>query len=327
MLQASSPPDVQDLGEDDSDYFRFVHGRSLNALNTTYMLPVDEDEIKRSELHHRMLQFVFQGKNYVGPVKRTLQFGERRRVLDLGTGAGHWAIDMADEFPSADVIGIDLAPIQPRSVPPNCTFELCDLNQSNIPYPSEYFDMVHARSMHTGVRDYPRLLREVARVLRPGGLVLLIESDLIPVVAVDGQAVALPRDETNLNGWFTLWRVYRECLRRQEIDISLPQRLSELLTASQAFENIVTHSGHIPVGFWPKDEHQLTVGQLQWLDYDLFIPALKPFFLSMDLPESNVDRILKDAQRDLYYPSTPFFTLIHIVYALKRNQGQATHSR
>lgn len=46
MLQASSPPDVQDLGEDDSDYFRFVHGRSLNALNTTYMLPVDEDEIK-----------------------------------------------------------------------------------------------------------------------------------------------------------------------------------------------------------------------------------------------------------------------------------------
>jgi hypothetical protein len=46
MLQDSSPPDVQDLGEDDADYFRFVHGRSLNALNTTYMLPVDEDEIK-----------------------------------------------------------------------------------------------------------------------------------------------------------------------------------------------------------------------------------------------------------------------------------------
>lgn len=98
MSQGSSPPDLQYLGEDDSDYFRFIHGRSLNALNTTYMLPVDEDEIKvnfisfsrprridsrlppqRSELHHRMLQFVFHGKNYIGPVKRALQFGERRR--------------------------------------------------------------------------------------------------------------------------------------------------------------------------------------------------------------------------------------------------------
>ena len=174
-------------------------------------------------------------------------------------------------------------------------------------------------------------------MLRPGGLVLLIESDLTPVVAVDGKAVALSRDETKLGGWFTLWRVYRECLRRQGIDISVPQRLSGLLTATQAFENVVTHGAHIPVGFWPKgkvlyrlssksynlsskDEHQLTAGQLQWLNYDLFIPALKPFFLSMGVPESNVDRTLKNAQRDLYYPSTPYFALIHIVYALKRTK-------
>jgi hypothetical protein len=70
-----------------------------------------------------------------------------------------------------------------------------------------------------------------------------------------------------------------------------------------------------------KDEHQLTVGQLQWLDYDLFLPALKPFFLSTGVSESNVDRILQEAQRDLYYPSTPYSSLIHVVYAVKRNQG------
>ncbi|KAK2466867.1 hypothetical protein APHAL10511_001125 [Amanita phalloides] len=322
MSSDSSP-----LGDDDSDYFRIVHERSLNTLNTTYMLPVDEDEVKRSELHHRMLQFVFQGKNYVGPVKQTLQFGERRRVLDLGTGAGHWAIDMADEFPGAEIIGVDLAPIQPRSVPPNCTFELCDLDQSSLPYPNNYFDMVHARSMHMGIRDYPRLLREVARILRPGGLVLLIESDLSPAIEADGQIIALPCDRTDLNGWYTVWNIYRECLRRQGIDITVPQRLSELLATTQAFESVVAHDGHIPVGFWPKDEHQLSVGQLQWLDYDLFIPALKPLFLSTGVPESSVDRVIKEAQRDLYYPSTPYFTLIHVVYAVKRNQERATHSQ
>lgn len=35
-------------------------------------------------------------------------------VLDLGTGKGYWAIEMADEFSRADVIGIDMAPIQPE---------------------------------------------------------------------------------------------------------------------------------------------------------------------------------------------------------------------
>jgi hypothetical protein len=30
-------------------------------------------------------------------------------------------VDMADEFPHVDVTGVDLAPLQPRVVPSNCT--------------------------------------------------------------------------------------------------------------------------------------------------------------------------------------------------------------
>lgn len=32
--------------DDDSDYFRTIHGRALNTLNDRYMLPVDHDEVK-----------------------------------------------------------------------------------------------------------------------------------------------------------------------------------------------------------------------------------------------------------------------------------------
>lgn len=86
------------VGDDDSEYFRNLHGRTLNTLNTNYLIPVDDDQVKasssssfifllalilsaqqRSELHHRMLQFVFGGRNYVGPVKEVLQFGQQRK--------------------------------------------------------------------------------------------------------------------------------------------------------------------------------------------------------------------------------------------------------
>lgn len=32
-------------------------------------------------------------------------------MLDVGTGTGMWAIDPADEYPAARVIGFDLSPI------------------------------------------------------------------------------------------------------------------------------------------------------------------------------------------------------------------------
>ncbi|KAF8892535.1 S-adenosyl-L-methionine-dependent methyltransferase [Infundibulicybe gibba] len=295
MTIKSLPPEVSYLGDDDSDYFRHVHGRALNTLNFTYMLPADRDEVKRSELHHRMLQFVFGGRNYIGPVKEALQFGEQRRVLDLGTGGGFWAIDMADEFPRAEVIGVDLAPIQPN-------FELCDLDQWNIPYPDNHFDLIHARSMHTGIHNYPRFLEEIARLLRPGGLVILVEPDLIPIV----DEKPITHQTSGLHGWAP-W-----------IDITVPQRLADLLAATGSFENIFIRDGNIPIGFWPTDQNLLTVGQLQWMDYDLFLPALTPLFLSAGLGEAQVKSIISKAQQDLYFPTvfTPS-TRLHVVYGSK----------
>lgn len=37
-----------------------------------------------------------------------------KRILDIGTGTGIWAIEMAEQYPDAQVIGIDLSPIQPH---------------------------------------------------------------------------------------------------------------------------------------------------------------------------------------------------------------------
>ena len=47
------------------------------------------------------------GKTHLAPIKKP------KRILDVGTGTGSWAIDIAEEFPDAEIIGNDLSPIQP----------------------------------------------------------------------------------------------------------------------------------------------------------------------------------------------------------------------
>lgn len=74
--------------EDLAQFFRLVHGRRLATLSETYPLPVDIDEEKRQELFHRQMQFIFSGKNWVGPVKEALQFGEKRRSKSFPTPEG-----------------------------------------------------------------------------------------------------------------------------------------------------------------------------------------------------------------------------------------------
>ena len=44
------PAELHTVGDDDSDFFYPLHGRLLNKMNTTYMLPADDDEVRVSNV-------------------------------------------------------------------------------------------------------------------------------------------------------------------------------------------------------------------------------------------------------------------------------------
>ncbi|KAI9509636.1 S-adenosyl-L-methionine-dependent methyltransferase [Russula earlei] len=314
------PPELVDLTPNDHDrYFRVVNGRRCNTLNPWYVMPADEDELRRFELFHRMIRFVFDDKNYVGPVETVLSpdrdtGGERLRVLDMGTGGGLWAVDMADEFPHVDVTGVDLAPLQPRNVPSNCTFELCDLDCHCLPYPSNSYDVVHARNMHSGIHDYPQFLSELTRILRPGGVLILIEFDLRPVV--DGR-FTLADAKSGIPGWCAVAEEVQRALRMRGVDTTVPERMGELVHGMGRYDHVFQQHADIPVGFWPKDPTLLTVGQLAWMESDLLILAMRPLLLASGLDEKEVKMLTEAAQRDLYYPLVHIETRLHVVHAIK----------
>ncbi|KAK1539141.1 methyltransferase [Colletotrichum costaricense] len=49
------------------------------------------------------------------------------KIIDLGTGTGIWAMEVGGHYPSAEVTGVDLSPIQPRWVPSNVRFFVDDV--------------------------------------------------------------------------------------------------------------------------------------------------------------------------------------------------------
>ena len=58
---------------------------------------------------------------------------------------GRWAIEVASEFPTARVIGMDLAPIQPTLIPINCEFIVGDFTEDLYEFDDGSTDLVHSR--------------------------------------------------------------------------------------------------------------------------------------------------------------------------------------
>ncbi|KAG6076340.1 hypothetical protein E4U31_003495 [Claviceps sp. LM219 group G6] len=78
-------------------------------------------EQSREDMKHAMLMMLTENKPFLAPIGDHPQ-----KILDIGTGTGIWAIDVGDRYPSAKVRGVDIAPIQPKWVPPNVSFVVDD---------------------------------------------------------------------------------------------------------------------------------------------------------------------------------------------------------
>ena len=55
--------------------------------------PTDEREKDRLDLHHEIFLQLLEGELYKAPIGQHPQ-----QILDIGTGTGIWAIDMADKY-------------------------------------------------------------------------------------------------------------------------------------------------------------------------------------------------------------------------------------
>ncbi|NVB83846.1 MAG: bifunctional demethylmenaquinone methyltransferase/2-methoxy-6-polyprenyl-1,4-benzoquinol methylase UbiE [Kofleriaceae bacterium] len=148
---------------------------------------------------------------------KTQWSGGKPRVLDVATGTGDLAIEIAKACPGASVIGLDPSAnmleiakqkVEKRGMAERVSLVLGDAQ--NLPQQNCEID---AATIAFGIRNVPdrgRGLRELARVVRPGGRVAVLELGE-PRRGVFGAAarfhshVLVPR----LGAWLSSAREYR----------------------------------------------------------------------------------------------------------------------
>ncbi|KAK0610315.1 Secondary metabolism regulator LAE1 [Lasiodiplodia hormozganensis] len=144
--------------------YKMEHGRRFHAYKDgAYNFPNDDKEQDRLDMVHHMQMLAKDKKLFLAPLS-----APPKRILDVGTGTGIWAIEAGDAYPNAEIIGNDLSPIQPHWVPPNVRFEVDDVESDWPTDRAGLFDLVHCRYLAGSIADWPRLMRQAFTATRPG---------------------------------------------------------------------------------------------------------------------------------------------------------------
>lgn len=139
------------------------------------------------------------------------------RVLDIGTGAGHTAIAFAPYV--ASVVALDLTPQMLEEVQHNAAakgiinIELKQGAAEALPFGDNEFEIVTCRLTTHHFANLPQAMREMSRVLKPGGKLLIADTSVPVEAELDRQIneIEILRDPSHVRNYSEAeWRTLIE---------------------------------------------------------------------------------------------------------------------
>ncbi|PCG98083.1 Hypothetical protein PENO1_059970 [Penicillium occitanis (nom. inval.)] len=217
----------------------------LDSTSPTY----SQEEAERLELMHLIFTLAADGYLHLAPINWHLQ-----RILDVGCGTGTWCIEMADAYPSAEVVGVELSPSQPMLVPPNLSLQIDEFDD-DWTY-SRPFDYIHARFLAGRIHDWARLMRQCFENCNSGGWVEFQDIDALFTSQHESlsQSTASKGEVIYPGPFLAQWMheagfinirvvkrnqpmVSREDAKLQQLDLCSETRYHELSTSMKSFAN------------------------------------------------------------------------------------------
>src|SRR5438128_3647369 len=157
-----------------------ANGRPMTMPNT---LAFDTATARRIEANYLTREVVAQRHE----IMRRLELKPGEQVIDIGAGPCLLTEEMARAVGSAGrVVGIDVSNGMLSMGRARCAglpwVELGEADAVSLPFPKATFDAAVASQVYEYVGDLARALAEARRVLRPGGRLLVLDTDWDSIV-------------------------------------------------------------------------------------------------------------------------------------------------
>ncbi|HCJ33154.1 MAG TPA: class I SAM-dependent methyltransferase, partial [Ktedonobacter sp.] len=149
---------------------------------STYVIDAESGtEMARLINQERLLTKVMGG---VFPERFDLSHASH--ILDVGCGPGSWVLEVAFENPKIKVVGIDISRLMIEYARAhaeaqgmdNASFRVMNVLEA-LEFADNSFDVVNTRYINAFMlkTSWPLLMKEILRILRPGGTLLLTECE------------------------------------------------------------------------------------------------------------------------------------------------------
>lgn len=187
-------------------------------------------------------------------------------------------------------MGTDLSPIQPDYVPPNCHFEIDDV-EDEWAY-SHKFDYIHGRYLLPFLKkDWSHVFKSMYNNLYHGGWAEFQET-IIYFQSIDGSV-----EGTALQRWNTL---LLEGIQKMGRSATEALQCKNWM-AEAGFVNIGEKKFAVPMNPWAKGRDQKTVGAMQMANNLEGVDGITMtvFTRSLGWAPADVEQLLVDVKRDM----------------------------
>jgi len=231
--------------------FTYANGRRYHAdrFGDIYFMPNDDVEQDRLDLVHHMFLSQLGGMLYKAPLEKA------QRVLDVGTGTGIWAIDFADMHKEAEVIGVDISPIQPRWVPPNTKFEVDDMEQEWT-FKDNQFDYIHMRSLSGSFSNWDYIFAQAYSKTAPGGYIEFQDYGMEPFLSDGTKLQGIIPEHPPSTYTFHINEASKRANRPLVIAPGIKKKMEEA-----GFVDVQEHTTIWPMGPWPRNKELKELGR------------------------------------------------------------------